>query len=297
MDFNFNELDKNIIEESPVMDFKGVFKKSIIDLNTKPAMSPLVVSIGYDNVAYNGVYYPLRFGTAGNISMIMGEEKSRKTWLKSLILACIQGGNSNTYSSEIVGHNLQNKYIIDLDTEQGAYDNWMVASRVPKMVGYIPENYLALGLREKTPNERSQLIEWLFMESEYKDKLGLVCIDGFVDCINDFNNQIESSEFTQKLMKWSSISKAHVTGILHVNPNSDKGRGHFGTILAQKCESVVIIKDVGNHSEVRCKRGRGKKFDTFAVGVNSDWLPYALEDYVSQEQLELISKIKKTASF
>jgi len=146
------------------------------------------------------------------------------------------------------------------------------------MVGVKPDNYLPIKLREFTPNERLQYVEWLFLESEYKNKLGVVSIDGYVDLINDFNSQLESSELTQKLMKWSSISKAHITGVLHLNPNSDKARGHLGTILQQKCETVVIIADKGEHSLVTCQRGRGKKFKEFCIKVNDEWLPEIIDN-------------------
>lgn len=278
MDLDFSLLDKTTPET--VLDFKAIHEKALIDLDLIYERPPLVISIGKDDKSYNGVYYPLRFGTAGNISMIKGEEKARKSFLKSLILGCSFGGNSNLYTNsiDILGHNLKDKYIIDIDTEQDDYDSWLNAIRIPKLVGVKPDNYLAIKLRDKTPNERLQYIEWLFLESEFKNSLGLVSIDGYVDLINDFNSQLESSELTQKLMKWSSISKAHITGVLHLNPNSDKARGHLGTILQQKCETVVIIADKGTYSLVTCQRGRGKKFKEFCISVNDEWLPEVIDN-------------------
>lgn len=276
---DFNELKKDFQSET-VLDFKAIHQNALIDLDLVYERPPLVISIGRDDKAYNGVNYPLRFGTAGNISMIKGEEKARKSFLKSLILGCSFGGNSNLYTNsiDILGHDLKDKYIIDIDTEQDDYDSWLNAIRIPKLVGIKPDNYMAIKLRDKTPNERLQYVEWLFLESEYRDKLGIVSIDGFVDLINDFNNQLESSELTQKLMKWSSISKAHITGVLHLNPNSDKARGHLGTILQQKCETVVIIADKGDYSLVTCQRGRGKKFREFCISVNDEWLPEIIDN-------------------
>jgi len=262
------------------LDFNKMHKDSLIDLELVYERPPIVISIGRDDKSHNGVNYPLRFGTAGNISMIKGEEKARKSFLKSLILGCSFGGNSNLYTNslEILGHNLKDKWIIDADTEQDDYDAWLNAVRIPKLVGVKPDNYLALKLRDKTPNERLQYFEWLFMESEYRKNLGVVSIDGYVDLINDFNSQLESSELTQKLMKWSSLTKSHITGVLHLNPNSDKARGHLGTILQQKCETVVIIADKGDYSLVTCQRGRGKKFREFCITVNNEWLPEVIDN-------------------
>ena len=114
------------------------------------------------------------------------------------------------------------------------------------------------------------------MESEYINKLGVFSIYGYVDMLENFNDLVESTEFTQSLMKYSTLSKAHITGVLHLNPGQDKARGHLGTILQQKCETVVIIKDEGSFSSVTCQRGRGKKWAAFGISVDKDWLPYTL---------------------
>lgn len=281
---------QNKEQEPDVLDYSVIHQKNIINLSEKPSRPPLAISIGYDNIAYGGEFYPLRFGTFGNISMIKGEEKARKSWLKSMIIGCAIGGKSNLNASEIRGHSLEDKYIIDIDTEQDNYDAWMVADRVKRLVGATPENYMPIALREFTPSERLGYLEWLFNESEYRNKLGIVSIDGFVDMMKDFNSLTESIEFTGKLMKYSTISKCHITGVLHLNPGSDKARGHLGTILQQKCETVVIIKDRGYFSEVVCQRGRGKKFKPFGISVDKDWLPYVIDssEFEMNEQQPII---------
>src|SRR3989304_9696516 len=199
---NFDELTKESKSEE-ILNFNDIHEKSLIDLSLVYERPPLRISIGRDEMQYKGVHHPLRFGTAGNISMIKGEEKARKSFLKSLILGCSFGGQSNIYTNsiDIVGHELQDKYIIDIDTEQDDFDSWQSAIRIPNMVGWVPENYIPLKLRERSPNERLQYVEWLFMESEYRNKLGVVSIDGYVDLINDFNSLTESINLTQKLMK------------------------------------------------------------------------------------------------
>jgi len=276
--------------ETQTLVYSEIHSKSVIDLKNKPERPPLAISIGFDDKAYGGVHYPLRFGTFGNISMIKGEEKSRKTWLKSLILACIQDGNSNRYSDQIKGHHLEDKYIIDLDSEQDDFDAWMVASRIPKMIGTFEnpiyrENFITVKLREYNANERNGYLQWLFMESEFRNKLGVVSIDGFVDFVNDFNSLTESISFTQSLMKYSSLTKSHIMGILHLNPGEQKARGHLGTILQQKCETVTIIKDEGDYSTVTCQRGRGKKYQEFAITVDNNWLPIEHNHNINQNWL------------
>lgn len=262
------------------VNLSDVFNSSIIDLKKAVDRPPLAISVGYDDRAYKGVHYPLRFGTYGNISMITGEEKSRKSFLKSMIEACVIGGKSNNYTNgvDIQGHGMSGKYIISIDAEQDTYDAWLNGARIPEMVGGYYDKYFMVKWREKSKAERLRLLEWLFMESPYKDNLGMVVLDGYVDFVNDFNDLRECDEFTSRLMKYSSICKCHIMGILHLNPGSEKSRGHLGTILGQKCETVAIIKNMGEYSLVNCKRARGKKFEDFTIRIDDNWLPYISDD-------------------
>ena len=278
---DFLKLD-DFEEEKPILDVEKAFKDSEIDLSKEVSRPPLAISIGLDDRSYNGINYPLRFGTYGNISLITGEEKSRKSFLKSLIEACSIGGRSNEFTNglEIQGHGIveNNKWIISIDAEQDEYDAWLNGIRIPKMVGNLYPRYKVLKWREKSKDERLAMLDWLFMESPYKDELGLVFLDGYVDFVKDFNNLEECDLFTTKLMKYSSIRKCHISGILHLNPETTKARGHLGTILGQKCETVVIIKDEGDYSKVICKRGRGKKFKDFTIRIDDQWLPYISDE-------------------
>ena len=273
-------LDINNFDKEDVIDAATVFGETVIDLNEVIERPPLAISIGYDDHSYAGVHYPLKFGSLGNISMITGEEKSRKSFVKSLIESCTIGGLSNNYTGdlEVRGH-INGKYIISIDSEQSKYDVWMNGNRIKKMVGNVPDTYKILMWREKTTSERLQLLDWLFMESPYKDNLGLVMLDGYVDFVNDFNSQTESKEFTAKLMKYSSLRNCHISGILHLNPNSEKVRGHLGTILGQKCECVMLVKNEGEYSTVKCKVVRGSKpFKQFTIRIDKDWMPYISND-------------------
>jgi hypothetical protein len=254
-----------------------IFNNAKTDIRNRPGFPPVCIGIGEDENEYNGVHYPLRFGTYGNISLIRGQEKTRKSFFKSLLLAGAIGGKANNYCERIRGYGLEDRYVIDIDSEQGDYDRWLNASRIPKMCGSLPDNYINYGLREYNVEEKRSFLEYLFMESAIKDKIGLVMIDGYVDFVKDFNSQEQSFEFTLDLMKYSTISKSHITGILHLNPGSDKGRGHLGTVLQQKCETIVTLIDHGSYSTATCTRARGKKFDDINFKINNDWLPEETE--------------------
>jgi len=269
-------------QDGETLDFEKLHTSAKFDLQKSPPKPEILISIGRDS--RNNL---ISLATAGNLSMILGEEKSRKTWLKSLIIGCCFDGESWRHSDFIKGHLPKGKFILNVDTEQGRYDAWKSAIRIPKIVGgkenpLYPENLINISLREYTAKQRLDYIEWLVFNSEYRGKIGIMFIDGFVDLINDFNNQIESFEVVGKLMRWSTLANMNIFGVLHTNPGTDKGRGHFGTILQQKCESVLFIKKEGDVSTVTAKRMRNGDFEGFELSIGSDYLPYAntgISDY------------------
>jgi len=251
---------------SKVQQPKDIFQDSVVDLRHDVPRPPLAISFGdYNDYGTPQEYF---FGTFGNISLIKGEEKVRKSFAKSLILACATGGKANNYSERIKGHSLKDKWIVDIDTEQDPYYVKMNTNRIIDMVGHIPPNYLALQLRKHTPEQRLAVLEYLFEKSPIKDKLGIVFIDGYVDLLKDFNSNIESNELTHRLMKWSAISNSHISGILHLNPGTQKGRGHLGTILQQKCETIAIVTKDEERSTISCQRARGINFPPLTFEID-----------------------------
>ena len=241
----------------------------------------------------DGIHYPLPepcisagvhtgrrliFATPGNISLVKGAEKSGKSFFKSLLLAGAIGGRADHYTETFRGHGLQNKLIIEIDTEQDVAYTAMNRNRVLKMVGVdaLP-NYITLSTRAMTYQKRMDILKWIFEDSPGRDKLGLVFIDGFVDLIADFNDNKQSRELVEQLMIWSQTTGAHISGVIHTNPgDSDfKARGHLGTMLQQKCETVVVIQKPqgGSTHTIHCQRSRGMSFDDIEFKINDDWLP------------------------
>ena len=275
-DFTTNTEDAEIIVLTDDEICKG-FENTVINLKEKVERPPILLSIGFDDKSYKGVHYPLKFASLGNFSVIKGQQKTRKSFMKSLLESCLLGGNSFKFCDylEIKSHGLGNKWVISIDNEQSRYDVWMNGIRIPEMVGYHPENYKVLMWREKSREERKLYLDWLFMKSPYKDNLGMVILDGYVDFINDSNDQTECNVFIDLIMKYSSMTNCHIMGMIHTNPNSEKMRGHLGTIAGQRAETVMNIENKGEYSLASCSDIRGSKpFKEFTIRIDEDWLPY-----------------------
>ena len=139
-------------------------------------------------------------------------------------------------------------------------------------------------LREFTPQQRRNIIDSAL---EVDDKIGFVVIDGIRDLINDINSPGESVEIINDLMRWTNMYNIHIHTVLHLNKSDDNTRGHIGTELNNKAETVMkIIKSEINPdvSEVRPMITREKEFSNFAFRINEDGLPEDIPGFSSDEE-------------
>lgn len=258
------------------LDFKKMMAESYIDPSEEIKTQPVCISIGTNT--YKGNEYPVPFGSYGDFSCIVGASKSRKTFLKSMVIASFIGGNSNLLIPSFKGHRKTDSVVIEFDTEQSKFHAQRVVRRVCDMVGGNYGLYKTYGLRPYSPRERFEFIEYIIMESEFKNNIGLISIDGYVDLVTDFNSLEQASGLVEKLMKWTSLGNLHCTGVLHKNFGSDKPVGHVGSAVLKKAETIVFVEKDGDFTNVKCEYSRNIPFEDFSFGVNSDWLPYEIEN-------------------
>ena len=170
--------------------------------------------------------------------------------------------------------------VLYFDTEQSKYHVQMAVKRICRQIDVdIPNNLSTYGLRKSSPYERLKLVEHAI---ENTPKLGFVVIDGIRDLITSINDEAESTNMASKLLEWTERYNIHIVVILHENPGSDKARGHIGTELTNKAETVITVQidkyddDVSIVSAGFC---RNKSFKPFAFKITDDGLPKIIEDY------------------
>jgi hypothetical protein len=61
--------------------------------------------------------------------------------------------------------------------------------------------------------------------------------------------------------------------VLHTNPGTDKARGHTGSALQRKAETVLYVRKVGEVSVVEPQFCRNEPFERFAFRVDDEGLP------------------------
>lgn len=257
--------------KSEKIDFKEMRDNCFVDVSLELPPPPVALSLG--TYTYKGYEYPIPFGTYGNFSCLVGASKSMKTFLKSALVAGYIGGKSNHYFPDLKGHDTEDKFIIDVDTEQSTWHTQRVAKRVCEMVGSNPDRYVPFTTREYDAKIRFQFIEWIMMESDYKNNIGMITIDGAADIMDSVNDLDEANKITQGMMRWTTKSNAHLCTVLHRNHGSDKPTGHLGSSILKKSETVAFVTKEDDSVKVTADYCRNYPFSEFYFNLDADYLP------------------------
>lgn len=230
------------------------------------------------------------FGTLGNMSTVIGKAKSRKSF--SIALLTATATKNDFLFDKVVGCLPENhSKILLFDTEQGKYHVLKSLQRICKLTGQQqPTNLEVYGLRPMNPSERLELVEYAINNTP---DLGLVIIDGIKDLITSINDEEQATMIVSKLMKWSEEKNIHIINVLHQNKGNDHARGHIGTELINKSESVFsVTKDEQNPdiSVFSAEQCRGIEPDPFAFRINDQGLPEVVNDYSIGKKKELIEE-------
>ena len=208
--------------------------------------------------------------TRGNLSVISGKAKSRKSFLISLLATRMMDDDTNCR-------------ILLFDTEQQRTLVVKTAKRIHRLLEWdeFKNNgrLKVFAMREASTRER---VDFIFSVID-KLKPDFVFVDGARDLAADFNNLSECSELVGKLMRFSSMYNCHICLVLHENKSADTLRGHLGTELANKAETVLQVVANEGISTVSGRYTRNLPFNDFHFHVNDSGLP---------ELCELIEKPK-----
>ena len=213
--------------------------------------------------------------TFGNFSASTGKAKSKKTFnISAMVAAAVTNSTILNYRACLPEGK---RTILYFDTEQSKYHCHTVLERIYRLSGLSLKKddprLMFWGLREYTPKLRIAVIDYALRKYE---GVGLVIIDGLRDLMYDINNGKEATDVMTVLMAWTSVYDLHIHTVLHLNKNDNNPRGHIGTELENKAETVLIIsKNIQNNSisEVKPMHMRDKEFTTFAFHIDDNRLP------------------------
>lgn len=235
--------------------------------------------------------------TLGNFSASTGKAKSKKTFnVSAIVAASLAGKQVLNYRAHLPEGK---RRILYVDTEQSRFHCHNVLERILRLAG-LPtttdsENLDFICLREYSPAIRVEVIDYALRQGK---GYGLVIIDGIRDLMLDINSTSESVEVINKMMEWSSKYNLHIHCVLHLNKGDNNVRGHIGTEMSNKAETVLVISKNNERpsvSEVHALHIREKEFKPFAFTVDEGGLPVMAEEYSLCEAPR--QKLKQRAGF
>jgi hypothetical protein len=236
--FNFNS------------ESESIFDAYKIDISKKPKTYVPLLSI-------KGSVIMSRCG----ISAITGKAKSRKSTL--MLLLC------QKYLTETDGK------VMIIDTEMAEYYVHRNTVRLHKMMNWNVNNERVITLQFRGMNTEKRF--GMFTKAVSFFKPDLIFLDGVRDLLVDFNSIDETIKVSDELMRLTELYKCHVCCILHENKNDSNMRGHLGTEIQNKAETVIGITKSGDESQAEPRVTRNYPFDSFDFGINKEGLPIFLQ--------------------
>lgn len=218
-------------------------------------------------------------GTLGNFSLVIGKAKSRKSFFINIALSTVLSNNKtlDRFNNQLP-HNKRD--ILYFDTEQGKYHVQTAVKRICKQINSTEiHNLQTYFLRSLTPSERLQFIE---EEIYSNDNLGFVVIDGIKDLVTSINDEEQATNIASKLLKWTEERNIHIVTVLHQNKSDTNARGHIGTELINKSETVLEVakaekdKDISIVTPLQC---RNLEPEVFAFEINEYGIPVIAENF------------------
>jgi len=198
--------------------------------------------------------------TKKSISTLKGKAKAGKT-------TCTAWVTSNIIQKGV--------NVLWIDTEQGTYYASRTQHWVLHIAGITESSHLKFyDLKIHGPNHRSKIIEVLIE----RHKPDFIIIDGIRDLVFDINSPEEATNTVNMLMRYADVNDCHILSILHENKGSDHARGHLGTEMINKSETVIKVSSEKGITICEPEFTRGEPFSIFAFQRDANGLPQ-LVDY------------------
>lgn len=247
-------------------EIKKIAEDSLLKANYKFESPPTCLEI-------SGQYGNQIFATLGNFSTILAAPKVGKTTATGIIVSALL--SAKQYSNFIPSLPDNQKNVVWIDTEQGIPECLKIIQSISKQTTgnktEMPENFIFSSLRKHSKDIRIEVIEYIIYNTP---NIGVLVIDGIRDLVSSINDEREATSVADKLLKWSSELNIHILTVLHQNKADKNARGHLGTELMNKAETVATLNRGENNGNritfFEPKLTRHKEFEPFAFAVDEN---------------------------
>lgn len=285
---------KPVVDEEIKINISDI-QKYKIDINEEIPLPEIILSICDPNGGNKRMVM-----TRQNISCVTAQAKVGKTFLIKLIIsACL---NKSVFQNRLHSEMPVNRdKILYIDTEQSKYH---VQLGLKQMRDLVNQNATDQANNFNSVSNRIDVYQFDAVGTEtrydyvreliYSKQYSLVIIDGISDLSIDTNDLKLADKLVTDLRIWATENDLHILNVIHLNPGdlSHKMKGHLGTKLADKSETVLGVSIDKNNASVRLVQSlatRNRKPDPFAFEIMENGNPNIV-DYQFQEVSNLRSK-------
>ena len=224
----------------------------------------------------------------GNLATIIGKPKAFKTFLNSAIVSGFLEDETLTISGS-------GGTCLIIDSEQSKAHCNVVQRRIYRLCGWnlhhINNSLTMLSLRELNAEDRLKIT----LEAISVLHPDLVIIDGIRDLISDFNDLRTSAEIVGKLLTISTLENCGIISVLHQNKSDNNARGHLGSELCNKSETVIQVINESGIATVNPVYSRNVEIEKFSFRIDSDGLPVGCDLPRIEKRKEELSELMRKA--
>ena len=265
-------------------------------------------------LSWNGV----PFAPLGGIHNITGQAGNGKTMTIAQFMAAILCGEFGGLRYEL-REEKPNPSVLYIDTEMEKDNTIAVKNRVLTMAGRkvnqeyddfkiimlrdvadIPQvddkGNPVLDKKGRQQTLNPAIVRWrMILKAIWEYRPTVVFIDGLLDVVADFNDNIECQLLIFKCMKLAVHYDISLWCILHQNPGGEKLVGHLGSFLERKVTDVIQTKKNKNDKtgdvtfEVKQKKARSQDFADWSFRV----LPvdsWGRPEQITNEQIQRVGE-------
>ncbi len=292
------KIDSYKVEANELLDHEAdktleLLNSKKFDLSSPPPQDKTIFTFGATEVA-----------NPGNMGALSGAEGLGKT-------ALITGGMAAALSpGEFLGWKSpnQNGAVIHIDTEQSRADfHNSIGSRVHKRAGLTEQSprFFSYCLTGLDPPEILKALE-LALEEGLKacGSIHSIWVDGVGDLVFSPNDEPETFELVRKMHELAIRYETFFWLVIHVNPGSDKTRGHLGSQIQRKAQTCLRLKADGEGTSIFTTKTRRAPIHE-RNAVRMAWCDYSkmfisapskLEQKQAKKDIECIDMILELAA-
>lgn len=193
----------------------------------------------------------------GNLITVAAAIKSGKSSVISAMIASMMGESDRDYLG-LEGSNPDGKAVLHYDTEQSRGDHYYMMMRALRRadIDTPPTWFASYSLTLLDPGERRAAICVMARKAAAAGGLHSIFIDGVADLVFDVNDLAEACGLVAELHHLAIETSCVIVTALHHNPGGEKTRGHLGSQIERKSESVLVLRKDGETISFSCKPAR-----------------------------------------